>query len=491
MRVGGLASGMDTDSIIKELMAAQRIPLDKLTQQKTFTEWQQEALRETNLAFSNLRNGASNLQFQSSFNSYSATSTNSGSVTVGTTANAMSGAYSVKVTSVASSAKLNSAAPVVNTTDLPAQGTNAIGIVGTFIVRNGTTENVVNVTEGMTFDGLAQAIQDATAGQKPELRANFDNTTSRFFITSKGMGGDQNFTMEFTDQTLADKVLNNGTLTSTTTNASYGSVEFDGIQINNLTTNKTTVNGLTLNLLQSSTETSIINVQSNPEKPIEMIKKFVESYNEIVSKIEKQLVEKRYPDFQPLSDEQKKDMTEGEIELWEEKARSGLLRNDSVLKSAMQELRRELMDPVAGIDMENINLLSEIGIDTRKFEGGKLFINETKLTEELTNNPDEVMELFTRKNAAGDGVGIGDKVYAKLNDIVDRMGDKAGRVTNSVDNSNISKKIKQMDEEISRWQDRLTKIEDRYWRQFTAMEKALSQMNSQSAWMQQSMFGGM
>ncbi|WP_269078948.1 flagellar filament capping protein FliD [Planococcus halocryophilus] len=47
-----------------------------------------------------------------------------------------------------------------------------------------------------------------------------------------------------------------------------------------------------------------------------------------------------------------------------------------------------------------------------------------------------------------------------------------------------------MDTEISRWQDRLTSIEDRYWKQFTAMEKALSKMNSQSTWMQQSLFGG-
>ena len=48
-----------------------------------------------------------------------------------------------------------------------------------------------------------------------------------------------------------------------------------------------------------------------------------------------------------------------------------------------------------------------------------------------------------------------------------------------------------MNDEISRWEDRMKRLEDRYWKQFTAMEKALSQMNSQSMWMQQSMFGGM
>ncbi|WP_308302130.1 MULTISPECIES: flagellar cap protein FliD N-terminal domain-containing protein [unclassified Planococcus (in: firmicutes)] len=75
MRVGGLASGMDTDSIVKQMMQIQKMPLDKLMQQKVWTEWQQEAIREQNLAFSNLRTSASNLRLQSTFNAYSAETT--------------------------------------------------------------------------------------------------------------------------------------------------------------------------------------------------------------------------------------------------------------------------------------------------------------------------------------------------------------------------------------------------------------------------------
>jgi flagellar hook-associated protein 2 len=190
-----------------------------------------------------------------------------------------------------------------------------------------------------------------------------------------------------------------------------------------------------------------------------------------------------------LSDEQKKDMTEKEIELWEDKARSGLLRNDPVLKSAMQDLRRAFMDSVTGLAEGNINHLSQIGINTGSYtEGGKLFIDEKKLSEALTNKPDEVMALFTTRDAAGNGVGA--RVYDTLNNIVKNLSEKAGSSSSSVDNSTLSKKIKQMNDEISRWQDRLTRVEDRYWKQFTAMEKALSQMNSQSAWMQQNLFGG-
>lgn len=146
------------------------------------------------------------------------------------------------------------------------------------------------------------------------------------------------------------------------------------------------------------------------------------------------------------------------------------------------------MDEVSSAADGNLNLLSQIGINTGAYtEGGKLFIVEAKLSEALTNKPDEVMALFTTRDAAGDGVGA--RVYDTLNNIVKNLSEKAGS-SGSTDNSTLSKKIKQMNDEISRWQDRLTRVEDRYWKQFTAMEKALSQMNSQSAWMQQNMFGG-
>ncbi|MGE6413341.1 flagellar filament capping protein FliD [Planococcus kocurii] len=490
MRVGGLASGMDTESIVKDMMKVQKLPLDKLMQQKVFTEWQQEAFRETNLSMSNLRTSASNMRLQSSFNSYSAASPNPTSFTVATTPTAMSGSYKVQVTSVASAAKFNSANGIEKSAGVAAKSTDPIGVAGKIDI-NGQS---IDVASTDTFADVAKKMQDATATSVPSLKASFDNTTSRFFIATKGMGSEQAFTMTFTDangstsQELADKIVNNGATTAVASGATDGSMLFDGIEINDLKSNQATVNGLTINLLQAGTE-SIITVQSNPEKPLAMIKDFVDKYNASIETLQKQIIEKRYPDFQPLSDEQKKDLTEKEIELWEEKARSGLLRNDPVLKSAMQDLRRAFMDKVSGIADGNINHLSQIGINTGSYtEGGKLFIDEKKLSEALANKPDEVMALFTTRDAAGNGVGV--RVYDTLNAVVKNLSEKAGSSSSSIDNSTLSKKIKQMDEEISRWQDRLTRVEDRYWKQFTAMEKALSQMNSQSTWMQQSLFGG-
>ncbi|WP_298829760.1 flagellar filament capping protein FliD [uncultured Planococcus sp.] len=482
---------MDTESIVKDMMKIQKMPLDKLMQQKTFTEWQQEAFRDTNLAMKNLQTSASNLRLQSSFNSYGATSPAPNSFTVATTANAMSGSYKVQVTSVASGAKLNSTLGITNTAGTAAKSTDQIGVAGKINVSGVS----IDVASTDTFADIAKNLQDKTAASVPALRASFDNTTSRFFIATKNMGADQAFTMEFknvdgtaTSPALANKIINNGSDTAAGIGAADGEIMFDNIKVERLKTNQTTVNGVTINLLQAGSEATI-NVQSNPEKPLAMIKDFVDKYNETIETLQKQLVEKRYPDFQPLSDEQKKDMTENEIELWEDKARSGLLRNDPVLKSAMKDLRNAFMDSVGSIADGNIKHLSQIGINTGNYtEGGKLFIDEAKLSAALTDKPDEVMALFTTRDAAGNGVGA--RVYDTLNNVVKNLSEKAGSSSSSVDNSTLSKKIKQMNDEISRWQDRLTRVEDRYWKQFTAMEKALSQMNSQSAWMQQNMFGG-
>lgn len=500
MRIGGLASGIDTDSLVKEMMAAQKLPMDKLTQQKTWSEWQKDSFRDINLAFSNLRTLASDMRLQSSFNSYAATSSAPGNVTAETTASSVSGSYEVTVTTLASGSKVHSANPIT-TTAVPsasAKATDVIGVAG-FVKINGGTG--IEIKANMTYEQVAKEIQDKTAAQVPALRMNFDNTTSSFFISSKGMGSNENFTMEFTDAAgapntaLANQVINANGSTSFDTNnpgtetfikkAENGSVTFDGITVNNLTSNKTTINGLTLNLVKEGSSTITVNADST--KTFDKIKAFVDKYNETIADIEKQLVEKHYPDFQPLSAEQKKDMSDNEIELWEEKARSGLLRNDPILRNAIQDLRRSFMNPVAGVPAGNINLLSQIGINTGTYtEGGKLFIDEAKLKDTLMKKPDEVMALFT--NRVGDtNVGIGGRVYESLNKTIKSLSDKAGSPTSLVDNSQITKYIKRMDEEISRWQDKLGKIEDRYWKQFTAMEKAISQMNSQSTWISQSL----
>lgn len=493
MRIGGLATGMDIDQLVKDLMSAERMPLDKLTQKKIWTEWQQDSYRDFNLSLSNLRTSANSLRFSSSFNAFTASSSNAASLSVTTTSSAVQGSYQAEVLSVAKAAKLHSEFAIQKTdgTGL-AKSTDKIGTAGTVTVGSVS----VALTGEETYKEVATKLQDATAAAVPALRVSFDDTTSRFFVSTKAMGSTENFTMSFDSAALAKQVVGTDAQTSfsTATASAYtsagtdGKVVLDGIEIGGLKTNQTTVNGLTLNLLQVGPP-STITVSADTAKPIESIKSFVEQYNKTITEMETALLEKRYPDFQPLTDEQKKAMTEKEIELWEEKSRSGLMRNDPILRDAVLQLRKAFMDEVEGIAPGNISLLSQIGISTGHYsEGARLNIDEDKLKKALTEKPDEVVALFTNKTG---GLGIGDRVYNKLNDAIKELGSRAGNPGSAIDNSVITKKIKQMDEDISKWQDRLSRVEDRYWRQFTAMEKAMNTMNQQSVWMQSNMFGGM
>ncbi|MFP3338846.1 flagellar filament capping protein FliD, partial [Micrococcus sp. SIMBA_131] len=126
-----------------------------------------------------------------------------------------------------------------------------------------------------------------------------------FFISSKAMGGDESFTLGFTDPTVESRILGGRPIIK---KGKYGSVTFDGIVVDNLKTNTTTINNLKLDLVQKGTST--VSVQSDVQAPFDMIKNFVEKYNEFIDKAQGMLTEKRNRDFPPLTDAQREDLTE-------------------------------------------------------------------------------------------------------------------------------------------------------------------------------------
>lgn len=486
MRIGGLASGMDIDSLVSDLMKAERIPLDKLTQQKQLAEWQKDDYRDVNLMLSDLRTSASNLRLQSSFVNYSMTSSNPDLATATATASTTPGNYSVTVNQLADSAKINSVS------SLGKKSTNLVG-TGSLTLTTDKGTATITLSGAETYSDLAKKIAGATNanGESLGLRANFDDTTSRFFISTKDMG--PNAKIEITGG-LADQIMG-GTAGSYLGQGKDAQIDFKGSDGSNIpitggSSNIVTVNGMNINLLKAAPGTTVnINVQSDSEATFNSIKAFVDKYNEVIEKIQTKVTETRYRDFAPLTNDQKEAMSEKEIELWEEKSKSGLLRGDQSLQNTLNSLRRAMMDSVGGIANGEVHLMSEIGINTGDYrEGGKLFIDETKLKQALKDKPDEVMTLFTKNDSSGSG--IGERIYKELQTSIKSLGDRAGTPGTLVDNSTLSKRISQMNDEISNWQDRLIRIEDRYWKQFTAMESAMNQMNQQSMWMQQNMFGG-
>ena len=89
MRISGLATGMDIDSIVKDMVRAKRIPYDKMSQQKQTLEWKRDAYREMNTLLLGLREDTLNMRLSSSFLTKTTTSSNESKVTA--TANSTAG----------------------------------------------------------------------------------------------------------------------------------------------------------------------------------------------------------------------------------------------------------------------------------------------------------------------------------------------------------------------------------------------------------------
>lgn len=226
------------------------------------------------------------------------------------------------------------------------------------------------------------------------------------------------------------------------------------------------------------------------------IKEFVNTYNEMQDTLNGLLKEKKYRDFPPLTSEQREDMSENEQKLWDEKAKSGLLRGDSLIRESLSKIRSQFMSSVNGLGDKTMDALAEIGITTsdKLTEHGKLVINEKKLDEALQKDPQQIVEMFTKtgevkttydsvkkRNVTEDSRGLTQRLRAEISALTKNIEKKAGREGATDQSYNIGRNIVQADDRITKLQAKLKNIEVRYWKQFTAMETAINKANSQSS----------
>jgi len=333
-------------------------------------------------------------------------------------------------------------------------------------------------------DTLAQIIDRVNKATAANVTMFYDEATDKIVLNAKTTGsGNITVTGDFITKGL--KIDGPGT--------SGTDAEFilNGLKTTR-SSNTFVINGVSFNL--KSTGTTDITVSRDTDAIYNAIKNFIDKYNEVIGKINDKYWEKRYKDYNPLTDEEMELLTEKQIEKWEEKARSGLLRSDPLLGSILSEMRSILMQSVTGLAAEK-NTLAEIGIVTGTWdEFGKLKINvnqsgEDLLRKAIEEDPDAVLKLFTNlaadPSANEDEKGLAVRLYENINKAINRLGEKAGRTTDLVDDSEIGEKIRNLDKRMYDFEERLLMIEDRYYRQFAAMETALSKMNQQSVWLAQ------
>jgi len=482
IRFGGIASGMDTETMVKQMMQAERIPMDRIFQQKQWAEWQRDAYRDVNKQLLEFRNLASNMRLQGTFLANKVSSTNDGIATAKGSGAAANFAYDLKVLALADNGYANSKESIG--TNFDAKDKSALADLAGLeagVDENDpgqTTSFKINgkeftIAHGKSLDDLIKEINGAKIG----VSAFYDTATQKVSFASTVTGEGKLNIEDSSDEFLANVLK----IDKDDANSFYAGKDASFV-LNGLETtrnsNTFTISGVEFSLKAEGN--TRISSAPDTDKVFDTIKNFVDKYNELITKTNEQLVEKRYRDYKPLTNEQKADMSDKEIELWEEKAKSGLLRGDSILSGIMSEMRSFMSNDVKGLDKGAISALFEIGIQSNSYEDrGFLHIDEAKLRKAIEEKPQEVIDLFTKQSKNTNEQGIGTRLYASANDALSRLVEKAGRPDSTVDQSFISKEIKRYEEQLVAFERRLFEVENRYWAQFTAMENALSSMNSQ------------
>ncbi|RIW39053.1 flagellar hook-associated protein 2 [Bacillus salacetis] len=501
MRIGGLASGMDTDQMIKDLMKAERLPLDKMEQKKTYMEWQRDDYRDINKQLFEFSNSIfDGVMKQATYTQKSVNVSDPNAISVKNINSTSDFSGSIEVHRMATAATMFGSGQITDPDD-PQKAAGMSTKLGDLfgigldeeksitvkaVNKDGILEEkTLTFSMDTTFQGMINKINSETG-----VSMFYDPHEKKMAVTAKNTGNNENGPeIEFSGDLVSHlKLDDNNNMAVTNGHGSYGlnaDITYNGLRTKR-TSNTFSINGFELTLKNQTTSPVTFSSSPDTEKILEKIVKFVDDYNKLIEKVNGELGEKKYRDFQPLTASQKEAMEEKEIELWEEKAKSGTLRNDSVLSSALNKMRTDLYSPISGGTSET-NQLAQIGIKTSSnyLERGKLIIDENKLKEAISKDPNAIYELFAKDGGTTSEKGLARRLRETISTTIDSIEKKAGKSTSTNTTFTLGRNLDSIQDQMDRFEDRLVQIEDRYWRQFTAMEKAIQKANSQSMYLMQ------
>ncbi|BBH23918.1 hypothetical protein Back11_52630 [Paenibacillus baekrokdamisoli] len=598
MRIAGLGSGMDIDSMVTKIMTAERAPLDKLNQTDQKLTWKAQAYRDINVKMSAFRDSLSSLRFGSNWAKTTSTSSDSSKVGVSSTGAATTGTHKIIVTKLAAGASAVSVSAVTQSTSL--QGTvdlsagRAIAAASNNnkfnLSLNGTTKTIA-IADGnyASGNGLESAIQSAvdqafganqvkvdlsggtlklsplgdtnflpqlsvsavngntgltdlglTAGQSYKL----DNTAILSSQASK-LGGvnltgtsfdinGQTFTIGANDtlnsvmarvnnsaagvnmyyDSITDKISVTSKSTGDTAQINFGSGAFlntfkldtavvkngnnaiasiDGIN-GTYASNTITSNGVTYTLNSQTDASGVsINVNQDTDSIYNAISDFVTKYNDLMTSLNTKLNEPIYRSFQPLTDDQKKAMSDTDIKNWEDKAKSGTLYRDSNLQQLRDNMRQIAYSSIGTLP-SNTNALFQVGITGQSYtlgdstNAGKLQIDSSKLKAAIASDPQGVINLFTNQSLTNktSEQGVFQQLYTSSSTTITNIIKTAGSGSDAYDkiSNTLGHQISDINIKILTLQNKLSTKEDNYYKMFSKMDNAISNSNAQVGWLQ-------
>lgn len=264
------------------------------------------------------------------------------------------------------------------------------------------------------------------------------------------------------------------------TDGSNAILSVNGVTVERAT-NSFTLDGLTFNLTSTTDEASTVSVTQDTDKIYDTVVKFVEDYNKLINSINGLLdAEATYKDYDPLTSAQEDEMSEKQIEKWNEKAKEGLLRNDSTLTSVLTSLRQSLYTkPEGGI------ALYELGITTSYFgtKDNLVIDDATELKSKIAKDPESVMKLFT-DTSKGLATMLNNAIDGAAKNSTTNPGSlvrMAGTKGVTDTSSSIYKQTKELKNKLKTLESKYESEHERYWKQFNEMESYIAQMNNVSS----------
>lgn len=589
IRMSGLVSGLDTESIIKELMNAQSLKKTKIDNKMTKHEWKQEKWKDINTKIYSFYTGAlSKLKTQGNYMQKAAASSNESKVSATAGTDAIEGSHTLKVNQLASSQYVTGAKIDSYTNS---NGNEAKVTVATKLSDLGISEGTIKIqtenNKSFNFDvNNDSTLNDfINACKTVGLSASYDTNQGRLFISSATSGTSNAFQITATGVTAAfdakndirdsvgysnmataqrlevDKAIenyvnsnsdsvrdaaydtllkkwnavnggeegsgdasdldsllrryesasrenettekidlskiglseitytkdNNGNLAYGETasgvslvGASNSKVVYNGAELEN-STNTITANGLTVTLhdITADNETITLTVSKDTDSVYDMVKSILKEYNDLLGGLTDSYDAKSARGYEPLTDDEREAMTEEQIEKWEDKIKDSLLRRDDTLNGIINTMKSSL----AGTVQYNGKSysLSSFGISTKYYtEKGKLHIagdtddtltadDKDKLKAALAEDPNAVKNVLS---------GLAQNLYDNVNEKMKST--KLSSALTIYNDKQMKTELEKYNEELKKMETKLQDIEDRYYKQFSAMEKAMSSLNSQS-----------
>lgn len=492
IRLSGLVSGMDTDSIVSELVSAYSTKKDNYVKAQTKLEWKQDKWKELNTKIYNLYSKTvSDMRYSAAYKTKTTTvsDTTKASVTAGSSTT--NGTQTLSVTQLAKAgyltgAELTGASDYTSSTKLSELGISATATSFSITVGTSGTPQNIDIGADSTIGDVVTKLKAAG------VNASFDEKNQRFFVSSKKSGEANDFTLSASDATGTAALASLGLTTGSTKVAAQDAEVYLNGALYTSESNAITVNGLTITAKEEtgyntdgSRKEISINTSDDTQSIYDNIKKFFKEYNTLVNEMDSLYNATSAKSYQPLTDEEKETMTDDQIEKWEDKIKDSLLRRDSTLDSVSSAMTSAMMKSYT-VNGESYSL-SSFGINTLAYftsaeneknayhidgdsDDSSTSAKKDKLMTALATDPDTVASFFSQLTT-----GLYNAMDAKM------KGTTLNSAYTVYNDKQMKQEYQEYDDLIEKWEDKVKDMENYYYSKFSAMETAMSKLQSSTS----------